>query len=92
MGREVVVLASLSTIPQTLTNWRLVDKNANVTTINTTIGPGQSTLIALDGTGVQLGNQGGTLTLQDSHNAQVDVVIYTAQDASIESRYVRFRH
>ena len=48
--------------------------------------------VALDGTGVQLGNQGGTLTLQDSHNAQVDVVIYTAQDASIESRYVRFRH
>lgn len=91
-GREVVVLASLSTTPQTLTNWRLVDKNANVTTINTTIGPGQSTLIALDGTGVQLGNKGGTLTLQDSHNAQVDVVIYTAQDASIESRYVRFRH
>jgi hypothetical protein len=69
-----------------------VDKNARVTTINTTIGPGQSTLIALDGTGVQLGNQGGTLTLQDSHNAQVDVVIYTSQDASFESRYVRFRH
>ena len=78
--------------PQTLTNWRLVDKNASVTSINTTIGPGQSTLIALDGTGVQLGNKGGNLMLQDSHNAQVDVIIYTAQDASIESRYVRFRH
>ena len=58
-GREVVVLSSLATTAQTLSNWRLVDKNARVTPINTTIGPGQSVLIALDGTGVQLGNQGG---------------------------------
>ena len=60
-GREVVVLASLATTAQTLTNWRLVDKNARVTPINTTLGPGQSVLITLDGTGVQLGNRGGNL-------------------------------
>jgi uncharacterized protein YukJ len=90
-GREVVVLASLATTAQTLTNWRLVDKNARVTAINATIGPGQSILVALDGTGVQLGNQGGNLMLQDSHNAQVDVITYTADDASVENRYVRFR-
>jgi uncharacterized protein YukJ len=90
-GREVVVLANLATIAQTLTNWRLVDKNARVTSINAKIGPGQSILVALDGTGVQLGNQGGNLMLQDSHNAQVDVITYTADDASVENRYVRFR-
>jgi len=90
-GREVVVLASLATTPQTLTNWRLVDKNARVTPINTTLGPGQSVLITLDGNGVQLGNQGGNLILQDNRNAQVDVVTYTAEDASIDDRYVRFR-
>jgi uncharacterized protein YukJ len=90
-GREVVVLASLATTAQTLTNWRLVDKNARVTAINATIGPGQSILVALDGTGVQLGNQGGNLMLQDSQNAQVDVITYTADDASVENRYVRFR-
>jgi len=70
---------------------RLIDKNNRVTPINTTLGPGQSALIALDGNGVQLGNQGGNLILQDSHNAQVDVVTYTAPDASVENRYVRFR-
>jgi uncharacterized protein YukJ len=91
VGREVVVLANLATIAQTLTNWRLVDKNARVTTINATIGPGQSFLVPLDGNGVQLGNQGGNLMLQDSHNAQVDVITYTADDASVENRYVRFR-
>jgi hypothetical protein len=68
-----------------------VDKNARVTSINATIGPGQSILVALDGTGVQLGNQGGNLMLQDSHSAQVDVITYTADDASVENRYVRFR-
>lgn len=90
-GREVVVLASLATTAQTLTNWSLVDKNARVTPINTTLGPGQSVLITLDGKGVQLGNQGGNLILQDNHNAQVDVVTYTAEDASTDDRYVRFR-
>ena len=90
-GHEIVVLASLDTAAQTLTNWRLVDKNARVTPINTTLGPGQSVLIALDGSGVQLGNQGGNLILHDNNNAQVDVVTYTAADASPENRYVRFR-
>src|SRR5262245_45522819 len=55
-GREVVVLASLVTAAQTLTNWRLTDKNGRVTPINATVGPGQSVSIALDGSGVQLGN------------------------------------
>ena len=90
-GREIVVLSSLATTAQTLTNWRLLDKNARTTPINTTLGPGGSVPIPLDGTGVQLGNQGGTVTLQDDHNIQVDVVTYTAEDASTENRYVRFR-
>jgi uncharacterized protein YukJ len=90
-GHEVVVLASLATTAQTLSNWRLMDKNARVTLINTTIGPGQSVLIALDGNGVQLGNQGGNLILQDNHNAQVDAVTYTNEDSAQENRYLRFR-
>ena len=90
-GLEIVVLSSLATTAQTLSNWRLIDKNARTTPINTTIGPGQSVLIALDGNGVQLGNQGGNLILQDDHSAQVDAVTYTAEDASPENRYVRLR-
>src|SRR5262249_2323628 len=90
-GGEIVVLSSLATTTQTLTNWRLVDKNARVTPVSTTIGAGESVLLPLDGNGVQLGNQGGTLSLQDDHTIQVDVVTYTADDASVEDRYVRFR-
>ena len=85
-GQEIVVLVSLSTTAQTLTGWRLLDKNARVTPINTSLGPGQSVAIALYGTGVQLGNQGGNLILQDHTMAQVDVVTYTAEDAGVENR------
>jgi hypothetical protein len=83
--------SSLATTPQALTGWRLVDKNGRVTPINVTFSAGQSILIPLDGNGVQFGNQGGTLTLQDDHNVQVDVVTYTAADTSPDDRYIRFR-
>ena len=82
---------NLATTPQTLTNWRLLDKNGRVTPIDATLAPGASLLVALDGTGVQLGNNGGNLILQDDTNAQVDVVTYTAEDAASDNRYVRFR-
>lgn len=90
-GREVVVLANLATSAQTLTNWRLVDKNARATAINATIEAGQSFLLALDGAGVQLGNNGGSLVLQDSNSAQIDAITYSAEDASVQDRYLRFR-
>jgi uncharacterized protein YukJ len=90
-GREVVVLSSLSTAPQKLANWRLVDKNGRVTPVDLTIGPGQSVLLTLDGSGVQLGNNGGTVRLLDDGNSQVDVVTYTGADAATDDRYVRFR-
>src|SRR5262245_42050264 len=90
-GREVVVLGNLATAAQKLGGWRLLDKNGQISPLDLTIGPGQSVLVTLDGKGVQLGNQGGTLTLQDSAGAQIDVVTYTGTDATPENRYLRFR-
>jgi uncharacterized protein YukJ len=90
-GHEIVVLGSLATSAQKLGSWRLVDKNGRVTPLDVTLEPGESVLVALDGNGVQLGNQGGTVMLQDDHGAQVDVVTYTAADADAEDRFVRFR-
>ena len=90
-GREVVVLASLATTSQTLNGWRLVDKNGRATMVNVTLGAGQSVLVTLDGTGAQLGNQGGNLVLQNSSGIQIDAVTYTSADAGPEGRYVRFR-
>ena len=39
-GREIIVLASLSTSAQTISNWRLLDKNGRVTPINATLAAG----------------------------------------------------
>ena len=90
-GKEIIVLASLSTAAQTLSNWRLLDKNGRVTPINATLASGSFISIVLDGNGVQLGNQGGNLILQDHASAQVDAVTYTSEDAASEDRFVRFR-
>jgi uncharacterized protein YukJ len=90
-GREVVVLGNLATSAQKLANWRLIDKNGRITPINVTIEPGQSVLIRLDGTGVQLGNKGGNVILQDDQGVQMSAVTFTAADADADNRYFRFR-
>jgi len=90
-GLESIVLGNLATTSQTLSHWRLLDKNGRVTPIDATLPPGASVIVPLDGAGVQLGNNGGNLMLQDATQAQVDVVTYTAEDASSEDRYLRFR-
>jgi uncharacterized protein YukJ len=90
-GREIIVLASLSTSARTISNWQLRDKNGRVTRINTTLPAGAIATIALDGNGVQLGNNGGNLILLDQANAQVDAVTYTSDDATPQDRFVRFR-
>lgn len=90
-GHETVVLGNLATTAQTLTNWRLLDRNGRITPIDATLDPGASLIVTLDGTGAQLGNNGGNLILQDDSHAQVDVVTYTAEDAASDNRYVRFR-
>ena len=40
--------------------------------------------------GVQLGNKGGNLILRSPDGQQADVVVYTADDARPDDRYVRF--
>ena len=55
------------------------------------IDPGGVLAVALDGTGVQLGNNGGSLTLNDDTGELLDSVTYNQADATPENRYVRFR-
>jgi hypothetical protein len=44
-----------------------------------------------DGSGVQLGNSGGNVVLQDNSGNQVDSVTYGVQGAGPPSRFVPFR-
>ena len=52
---------------------------------------GASTIVVLDGTGVQLGSNGGNLVLQDALAHQVDSVTSSAKDAATVDRYIRFQ-
>ena len=90
-GPEVVVIGNLATKATSLEGWTLVDKNGRTTSLaGETVAAGASVLVVLDGLGVQLGNKGGNLILRDPTAAQVDVVVYTGEDARPEDRYVRF--
>lgn len=91
-GGEIVVLGNLATTTTTLTGWRLVDRNRRETRLDLELEGGRSALVALDGQGVQLGNDGGNLLLLDQAGNQVDGVTYAAEEARAQNRYIRFRH
>jgi hypothetical protein len=44
----------------------------------------------LDGSGAQLGNRGGRLSLVDPRGTVVNAVAYSGQDA-VENQFIRFR-
>ncbi|GAA0945083.1 DUF2278 family protein [Virgisporangium aurantiacum] len=90
-GREVVVIGNLANAETPLDGWQLVDRNNRVTTIaGLTLAPGGSVLVPLDGSGAQLSNNGGNLMLRDPAGRHVDAVVFTADDAKGDDRFVRF--
>jgi uncharacterized protein YukJ len=90
-GLEAVVLGNCATASQSVHGWQLIDRTGRVTKLDAEIPAGASAIVALDGSGVQLGNNGGNLVLQDDQANQVDSVTYSAADAAAVDRYVRFR-
>jgi uncharacterized protein YukJ len=90
-GNEAVVVGNCATATQSLHGWRLIDRNGRETKLDAEVAGGASVIVALDGSGVQLGNNGGNLILQDDSASQVDSVTYSAADASVVERYVRFQ-
>ena len=89
-GREVVVLANLATTPQTLGNWRLLDKNGHVTPDQYDARAGSFVSVARRQRRAtrEPGRQSGPA---GSQQRQVDAVTYTGEDALPDDRYVRFR-
>ncbi len=89
-GREVVVIANVTTASVDLTGWTLVDKSNKVDALHGVLAPGASHSFVLSGRGAQLGNKGGTITLKDRTGVQVHAVSYSRDDAAREDRYIRF--
>jgi hypothetical protein len=90
-GHEAVVIGNTATSPQSLHGWQLLDRNGRSTKLEGDVAGGASTVVALDGQGAQLGNNGGNIVLLDDQGNQVDSVTYAAADAAQEARYVRFQ-
>jgi uncharacterized protein YukJ len=81
---EGVLLLNASPDPIALAGWRIVDRaGQSCPTPATTVEPGQTLAVALPPE-VQLGNQGGAITLLDADGLKVDGVAYTREQARRE--------
>jgi uncharacterized protein YukJ len=90
-GREVVVIGNTTVASVDLTGWSIVYKNNKADVLQGVLLPaGESRRVVLSGTGAQLGNKGGTITLKDCIGNQVHAVSYSKEDADQEDRYIRF--
>ncbi len=81
-GLETVTLINASPAPVDLTGWTLADRNKNRSPITSgALAAGDSLKIHLDGTGAQLSNKGGIITLLDAAGLKIDGVSYTREMA-----------
>jgi uncharacterized protein YukJ len=90
-GREAIVIGNLAATEVSLHGWQLMDRNGHVTKLDAQLAGGASAVLTLDGSGAQLGNNGGNLVLQDDHGNQVDSITYSAAEAAGVNRFVRFQ-
>jgi uncharacterized protein YukJ len=90
VGKEFVTVLNISDSPLDLKGWQILDRNDKAEPISGTIDPGQASIFQLSGTGAQLSNKGGTITLLDSRGLKVDGVAYTMDDAKPEGKPVIF--
>ncbi len=81
-GHETVTLINASPVPTDLTGWMLADRNKKRSPLpSQVVLPGEALRVQLDGTGAQLSNKGGIITLLDNQGMKIDGVSYTREAA-----------
>lgn len=81
-GHETVTLINLSPNEIDLSGWSIADKNKKRSVINNLVlKPGATGVVALDGQGAQLSNDGGIITLLDPEGLKHHGVSYTKEQA-----------
>ncbi|MGB8190427.1 MAG: DUF2278 family protein [Chitinophagaceae bacterium] len=87
--REFVILLNKSRKTIDISGWQLTDKQKKKDVIaHTSINPGETLRIDLTGTGAQLSNKGGIITLLNKEGLKIDGVTYTKSDASHEGEII----
>lgn len=89
-GQEFVTILNITDHPLDLADWKILDRNDKADTISGIIESGHASVFRLDGSGAQLSNKGGTITLLDADGLKVDGVAYTKADATPEGKPVIF--
>jgi uncharacterized protein YukJ len=87
---ESVLLINTSPDPVDLAGWRLADRLKNTCPVPSAPLAGGGTLRVLLSGGIQLGNNGGAITLLDAQALKIDGVSYTAEQAAREGWTVVF--
>jgi hypothetical protein len=82
----------LNTTPKAidLKGWKLADRNKNKMPLSGVLKAGETMMIRLPKTGIELPNDGGIITLLDSKGLKVHGVSYTGKDASKEGWTIVF--
>lgn len=78
---ETVTLLNLSPEPLDLTGWAILDRFEGRHELSGVIAPGATTVVTVSSP-VQLGNDGGIITLVDATGGMVHRVSYTARQAA----------
>jgi uncharacterized protein YukJ len=89
-GKETVTLLNTTAQPINLTGWALADQLKRKHLLKGTIAPDSTIRVNLSGADIQLGNQGGILTLLNPQGIKVDGVAYSKTNAQEQGRTIVF--
>ena len=90
VGGELVTVLNTSNAALDLTGWKILDKNDRAELLDGKIPLGEARTFRLRGTGAQLSNEGGTISLLDASGLKVDGVAYTKADAARQGAALAF--
>jgi uncharacterized protein YukJ len=90
VGQETVILLNTTPVPVSLDGWFLTDQLKRKFSLTGSIDGGFPRLIQLSGDDVQLGNDGGVITLLNPQGIKVDGVSYTQEDAKKQGQTIVF--
>jgi uncharacterized protein YukJ len=89
-GSEFVTILNISDTTLNLAGWQILDQYNRADTISGQIEAGRASSFILSGSGAQLSNKGGTITLLNAQGLKVDGVAYTKAMAQIEAKPIVF--
>jgi len=90
-GRETVTLLNLTPEPVNLSGWSIADGQGHTLRLKgPKLAAGDTVRIDLSSQGIQLSNQGGTITLLDPNGLKIHGVFYTQQAASLQGWSIGF--